>query len=170
MKEFITQKKFFEKINSVRYWFLEDNLCWVINIFLVLKELGANITEQEVFDKALNLDWYDKEFWWKHERLMLVFNYFANKLAITYESTEIFDWKFLHNRKMKKIFFNFNKQIYIASIKLDTNHLIIIDKVEYNNIYYTSVWTKEYELKQNQIIKMDDFFKVYNKRGILITF
>ncbi len=169
MENIITQKEFFEKIDSKRHWFLKNNLCWVVNIFLILKELWGNITEQEVFDKSLDLDWYDKELWWKHERLMLVFNYFANKLDINYKSTEAFDWKFLHNRKMKKIFFNFDKQIYIASIKLDVSHFIIIDKVEYNNIYYTSVWTKQYEPKQNQIIKMDDFFKVYNKRGILIN-
>lgn len=168
MKNFITQQEFFEKLDAWKYGFMKNNLCGLASIFIVLKDLGAQISEQEVFDKALNLDAYDRILWWKHERLMLVFNYFANKSGITYKSTETFDWKFLHNRKIKKIFFNFDKQIYLASINLDENHFVILDKVDYNNIYYTSVWTKEYEPKQNHIIKIDDFFRVYNKRGILI--
>ncbi len=168
MKYFTTQKEFFQKLDIEKYRSFENNLCWIINIFIVLKNLGINISEQEVFDRAMNVWAYTNNVWWKYEKLMLIFSHFCYKYEISYKSAEVFDWKFLHNRKMKKIFFNFNKQIYIASIKLDTNHLIIIDRVEYNNIYYSSVWTKEFEPKQNQIIKMDDFFDVYNGRWILI--
>gem|GEM_PF-5542159 len=52
---------------------------------------------------------------------------------------KIFDTKFFHNTKLEKIFFNWEKNIFIASIKLDENHLIIIEKVKYNTIYYKSV-------------------------------
>jgi len=168
MKNFTTQKEFFQKLDIEKYREFEGNLCWIINIFLVLKELGSEVSEQEIFDRALKINAFDVVLWWKHEKLMLIFSYFCSKEEIPYRSAEVFDWKFLHNRKMKKIFFNFDKHIYIASIKLDENHLVIIDNIEYNNVYYSSVWTKKFEPVENKIIKMDDFFDVYNKRGILI--
>jgi len=168
MNYLTTQKEFFQKLDTEKYREFENNLCGIINIFLVLKDLGSEVSEQKIFDKALKINAFDVILWWKHDKLMLIFSYFCYKEGIAYRSAEVFDWKFLHNRKMKKIFFNFDKQIYIASIKLDENHLIIIDRVEYNNIYYSSVWTKEFEPVENKIIKIDDFFEVYNKRGILI--
>ena len=40
MKHFTTQKEFFQKLDIEKYREFENNLCWIINIFLVLKELG----------------------------------------------------------------------------------------------------------------------------------
>ena len=70
---------------------------------------------------------------------MLIFKHFCIQEKLVFESIEVFDSKLFHTRKLKKEFSSFENKIYIASVKLDENHLIIIDKVEYNNVYYTSV-------------------------------
>ncbi len=169
MINFTTQKEFFDKIESSNYWYLENNLCWLINTFLVLKELGSEVSEQRIFDRAIKTKSFDKVLWWKYDKLILIFRHFCIQWNINFWSIEVLEPKLFHNRKVKKILYNLKNQFYIASIKLDENHLIIIDRVEYNNIFYTSVWTKQYEPKHNQVIKMDDFFRVYNKRWILIN-
>ncbi len=173
---FITQKQFFEKLDKNKYSGFENKLCWLVDIFIILSDFWVKISETEIMQKALEMNVYDENLGWKYDWLIKIFNFYYNSLLIENSSSlnnknlkiKIFDTKFFHNKKLEKIFYNFENKIFLASIVLDENHLIIIEKVEYNNIYYKSVWTKKFEAKENWIIKMNDFFKVYNKRGILI--
>jgi len=180
MQYFTTQKKFFEKLDAEKYKNFENNLCWLINIFIILRNFWSEISEKEIFGKALEINAFDEKLGWKYNKLIELFNFYMpspqpsplkGEGART-KNTEIkiFDAKFFHNTKLEKIFYNWENNIYLASIKLDENHLIIIEDVKYNNIYYKSVWTKKFEAKENWVIKMQDFFKIYNKRGILINF
>jgi hypothetical protein len=164
---FTNQKQFFEKIKSEKNKNFENNLCWLINIFIILKNFWINISEKEIYEKALEINAYQENFGWKYEWLIKIFNYFNTNKNI---KIKIFDPKFFHNTKLEKIFFNWENCIFIASIALDENHLIIIEKVKFNNIYYKSVWTKNFEAKENWVIKINDFFKIYNKRWILIEY
>ncbi len=180
MNYFTTQKQFFEKLDTEKYKNFENNLCWLINIFIILRNFWSKISEKEIFGKALEINAFDEKLGWKYEWLLELFNFYnppltppsnqggeknRNKIEI-----KIFDTKFFHNTKLEKIFFNWKKNIFIASIKLDENHLIIIEKVKYNTIYYKSVWTKKFGAKENGTIKIQDFFKIYNKRGIFIEY
>ncbi|MDQ7009075.1 MAG: hypothetical protein Q9M94_02190, partial [Candidatus Gracilibacteria bacterium] len=56
----------------------------------------------------------------------------------------------------------------MSSVKFDENHLIIIEKVDKKFIYYKSVGTEKKEPEENGKIKLNNFFEIYNKRGILI--
>jgi len=166
MEFFTTQKQFFEKLDTEKYKKFENNLCWLINIFIILRNFWSEILEKEIFDKALEINAFDENLGWKYDKLIELFKFYNKKNV----EIKIFDTKFFHNRKLEKIFYNWENTIYIASIKLDENHLIIIEDIKYNNIYYKSVWTKNFEDKENWIIKMNNFLKVYNKRWILIKF
>ncbi len=164
MKHFITQSDFFQKLDTHKYARFQNNLCWIINIFLVLKEQGCNISESEIFKKAIEMDAYDTILGWKYDKLIAIYKYFCLRA----NNIEIFAPKIFHNRRLKKLLYNLESTVFLASLKLDENHIVIIDRVDGNNIYYTSVWTKEYTAVANKIIKMDDFFDVYNWRGIVI--
>ena len=167
MQFFTTQKQFFEKLDTKKYSNFENNLCWLINIFIILKNFWSKISEKEIFGKALEINAFDEKIGWKYEWLLELFEFYNNKKSA---EIKIFNTKFFHNTKLEKIFFNWEKNIYLASIALDENHLIIIEKVKYNTIYYKSVWTKNNKAKEKGIIKIQDFFKVYNKRWVLIKF
>ena len=102
---------------------------------------------------------------------MNLFNFYYNlstEVFNTLVNINIFNTRFFHNFKLKKIFHNFENKYFIASVKFDENHLIIIEKVVNNIIYYKSVWTKYKKAEENWKINFKDFFKIYNKRWILI--
>ncbi len=171
MTYFTTQKDFFQKLDNKKYSSFENNLCWLINIFIILKNYWINISEKEIFQKALELNSFDKNFWWKYEWLIKLFDFYNNFLTNNFNSfknIKIFDTRIFHNFRLKKIFNNFKNKIFIASVKFDENHLIIIEKIINNTIYYKSVWTKNKEAEKNWKIKINNFFEIYNKRGILI--
>ena len=168
MKNSTTQAEFFQKLDTKKYYKYENNLSGIASIFLVLKELWWKTTESEVFERAFQTNSFNPVLWWNYKKLISIFEYFFSEENIEFKSIELLEWKLFHNRKLKKEFSSFENKIYIASLKLDENHLVIIDKVDYNNLYYTSVGTKEFDPVSNRIIKFDDFKNVYNKRGILI--
>lgn len=169
MNYFTTQKDFFEKLDKIKYKKFKNNLCWLINIFIVLKSIWINISEKEIFEKSLEINAFDENIWWKYNKLIYLFNSYNSLSTESFNPLQIFDTKFFHNFRLKKIFNNFENNIYIASVNFWENHLIIIEKTDKNFIYYKSVWTKNKIAENNWKINFIDFFKIYNKRGILIT-
>ena len=173
MKFFTSQKEFFEKINSEKNKNFENNLCWLVNIFIILKNNWVKISEKEIFDKAIEINAFEEKIGWKYEKLIELFNFYNNSPLAPLLSNRwgmyIFDTRFFHNFRLKKIFKNFKNKIFMASVDFWVNHLIIIEKIEKNIIFYKSVWTKNKEAKNNWKINFEDFFKIYNKRGILVN-
>jgi len=173
MNYFTTQKDFFQKLDIEKYSNFENNLCWLINIFILLKNIWINISEKEIFEKSLEINAFDENIWWKYDWLIELFNFYINNLLYNKLKKNIimkvFSSRFFHNYKLKKIFNNFENNIYIASVKFWENHLIIIEKTDKNFIYYKSIWTKYKIAKNNWKMRLDIFFEIYNKRWILIT-
>ena len=169
MKFFTSQKEFFEKINSEKNKNFENNLCWLVNIFIILKNNWVKISEKEIFDKAIEINAFGENIGWKYGKLIELFNFYWNLSTEGFNPLYIFDARFFHNFRLKKIFKNFENKIFMASVDFWENHLIIIEKIEKNIIFYKSVWTKDKEAKNNWKINFEDFFKIYNKRGILVN-
>jgi len=171
MKFFTTQKEFFQKLNKEKYREFENNLCWLINIFIILKNSWINITEKDFFKKALELNAFDEKFGWKYSKLIELFNFYNNLSTENFNSLKnikIFDTRFFHNFRLKKIFNNFENKIFIASVNFGENHLIVIEKIDKNLIYYKSVWTKTKKPEENWKIEKNNFWNIYNKRWIVI--
>ena len=171
MKFFTTQKEFFQKLDKAKYWEFENNLCWLINIFIILKNYWINISEEEIFEKALEINAFDEKFGWKYNKLIELFNFYNSLRAEGFSplnNIKIFDTRFFHNFKLKNIFKNFENKIFLASVNFWENHLIIIEKIDKNFIYYKSVWTKIKKPKENWKIEKNNFWNIYNKRWIFI--
>lgn len=162
---FINQNLFFSKIYSEKYKEFENNLCWLINIFIILKNLWFNLSEKEIFEKSLEFKAYDSKYWWKYLWLIKILNNYWVK-------AKILNLRFFHIFFLKKILKNLKKSntIFMASIKSleEENHLIIIEDFKNNIIFYKSVWTKNSLPIEKWKINLDDFIDIYNKRWIII--
>jgi len=161
---FINQEQFFKELDNNKYWKYQYNLCWLINIYIILKNLWYEVTKQDLLDQAIKLDAYDEKMGWKYIWLTkLLENYWVK--------SEIYNKRLFHNYFFKK---KLQKQknnnlIFISSIKTQKeNHLIIIDEFKNDTLYYKSVWTKEVESTQTWEIKYNDFIKIYNKRWVIV--
>ena len=171
MKFFINQTQFFQKLDKNKYSDFENNLSGLINIFIILKNYWIDIYETEILEKSLKLNAFKKNIGWKYSWLIELFNFYKNISKNNFNflvDINIFNTSFFHNFKLKKIFYNFENKYFIASVNFWENHLIIIEKVINNIIYYKSVWTKYKKSEENWKINFKDFFKIYNKRWILI--
>jgi len=162
---FRNQKQFFRKIDFDKYSEFENNLCWLINIFIILKNLWFSLSEKEIFEKSLEIKAYDSKYWWKYLWLIKILNNYWVKAKIL--NLRFFHIFFLNKilKKLKK-----NNTIFMASIKSwkEENHLIIIENFENNTIFYKSVWTKNSLHIENWKIILDDFIDIYNKRWIIV--
>ncbi len=165
---FTTQKDFFDKIDKTKFFDYENNLCGIVDIFIILKNFWINLSENEIFEKSLEFWAYDERTWWKYKNLLQILEYYLKQNNIFYKYSKIFNSKFFHNFRFIRILKNLNWNIVISSIKLDENHLIILEKFEDNFVFYSSVWTKKSIWEQNIKIYLKDFLKIYNKRSIII--
>ncbi len=135
---------------------------------MLLKELWSTANEVTVFEKALAIDAFDEDKWWKYTELIETFLFFAWEEQLCFESISIFSPLFFHNTKLKQQFADFTNILFIASVKFDENHLIIIDSIDWENILYTSVGTQKHTPQHNYTMPLNKFFEVYNKRGIIL--
>lgn len=169
MEYFIDQKDFYKNLDLSKFKDFENNLCWIINVFIILRNLWLNIWENEILEQSLKIKAYDNKKWWIYQKLIDLLKYYLNENNIEYNKIEIFDTKFFHKFRLKNLFRKFGNTIFIASVKMDENHLIIIDKVINKQIFYKSVWTSNSDANKNWVIEFDDFFRTYNKRWIVIS-
>lgn len=161
---FINQEQFFNNLDQTKYSYFKFNLCWLINVYIIIKNRWINVTETQLLEKSIELNAYDEIKWWKYLELTKLLNNFKI-------NSKVFKWKLLHNYLLKKELLKLkaNKNMYIASVNLDwENHLIIIDSFIDNFVFYMSVWTKTISAQENWKISYNEFKKNYNKRGILI--
>lgn len=162
---FIDQIQFFNNLDYSKYKNFKYNLCWLTNIYIILKNLWFNMSENDILKKSIELNAYDDKYWWKYKELIWL-------LKIYWINAKIFKSKICHNyilkNKLKKI--TDRKYIYIASVKYinNENHLIIIDNFLDDIIFYKSVWTKNSNPIENWKINYNKFINIYNKRWIII--
>lgn len=165
IKYFTNQNLFFSKIYSEKYIEFENNLCWLINIFIILKDIWFNLSEKEIFEKSLEIKAYDSKYWWKYLWLIKILNNYWVK-------AKILNIRFFHIFFLNKVLKNIEKNniIFIPSIKSweEENHLIIIEDFKSNVLCYKSVWTKNSLHIENWKINLNNFLKIYNKRWIIV--
>lgn len=165
LKFFIDQEHFFDKLDSKKYINYKFNLCWLINVFIFLINDWILITENEILTKALELDAYNENYWWKYIKLIKLLKYY-------WVNAKIFKIRFFHNYFLKKFLIKLKKGniIFMASVNLnDENHLIMIENFDDNVIYYKSVWSKKIPSNEFWIMSYEKFKDIYNKRWIIIN-
>ena len=165
-KNFISQKDFYNKIKNKNNLYLKNNLCWLVNIFIILKCLRIKISEANIIKKAIKLNAYNNIHWWKYDWLIKLFRlFFKFKKNICIKKV---DFRFFHKIRLNILLNKYHKYIFIASIRLKENHLIIINKFTTTSIYYSSVWTKDTKAVFNKKMSLNNFYKIYNNRWLLI--